>query len=101
MIELTAHPRGTVLRVRARPGARVDAILGEHAGALRIAVTAAPERGKANAAIARSLAEAIGCRPSEIEILSGEGSREKRFLIAGLDPEALRSLLKAVLPPAD
>ena len=52
MIALSAHClRGTILPVRAQPGAKKNAVLGERAGALRVAVSAAPERGKANEAI--------------------------------------------------
>lgn len=101
MIDLTEHAEGSVLPVRAQPGARKDAILGERAGALRVAVTAAPERGKANAAIARLLAEALGCRPSRVALLSGETAREKRFLISGLTPEELHLRLAAALPATE
>lgn len=83
MIELTDHPRGTVVPVRARPGARKDAILGEHAGALRVAVTTKPEAGKANVAIQTVLARALGFKSNQIDLLSGQTSREKRFLIVG------------------
>ena len=96
MIELTPHARGTVLPVRARPGARKDAIVGVHAGALRVAVSAVPERGKANAAIQDLLASALGVRSSEIDLLSGQSAREKRFLIVGLTPEELRPRLDAL-----
>ncbi len=90
MIELSAHPRGTVLPVRARPGSRKDAIVGEHAGCLRVAVSAAPERGKANTAIMEVLADALGIKPSQIDLLSGETSREKRFLIVGISADDVR-----------
>jgi hypothetical protein len=92
-VELSAHAEGTIVPVRAQPGARRDAIVGVHAGALRVAVTAAPERGKANEAIAAVLAEALGCRPSQVALLSGAASRQKRFLVVGLAPEQVRGRL--------
>jgi hypothetical protein len=98
MIELTAHAQGTVLPVHAQPGARRNAILGARAGALRVAVTAAPEKGKANAAIAAFLADSLGCRASQVALLSGQTGRQKRFLIAGIDPAALRPRIEALLP---
>lgn len=97
MIELTDHPRGTVLPVRARPGARKDAILGEHAGALRVAVATKPEAGKANVAIQGVLAQALGFKASQIDLLSGQTSREKRFLIVGETPEEVRSRLDTLM----
>ena len=70
----------------AHPGAKRDGIIGERAGALRVAVTAAPEKGKANEAIQSVLAEALGCKANQITLLSGETSRRKRFLIDGITP---------------
>jgi uncharacterized protein YggU (UPF0235/DUF167 family) len=62
-----------------------------------VAVTAAPERGRANAAIAAVLAEALGCRASQIVLLSGETAREKRFLVAGLSAADLLARITAAL----
>jgi uncharacterized protein len=97
VIAVSAHERGSILPVRAQPGARKNALLGERAGALRVAVTAAPERGKANEALAEVLAEALGLRPSQVALLSGETSREKRFLIVGLGPEELLARIASSL----
>ncbi|SIN97054.1 hypothetical protein SAMN05444166_1841 [Singulisphaera sp. GP187] len=96
MIELTDHPRGTVLPVRARPGARKNAILGEHAGSLRVAVATKPEGGKANVAILGVLAQALGFKTSQIDLLSGQTSREKRFLIVGQTIDEVRGRLDAL-----
>ena len=101
MIEFSPHERGTVLRVKAQPNARKNGILGERAGCLRVGVTVAPERGKANAAIAEVLAEALGCRGSNLVLLSGETAREKRFLVLDLDAEALRHRLEPLISQPD
>jgi len=93
VIALTAHARGTVVPVRAQPGAKKNAVLGERAGALRVAVSAAPEKGKANAAIGSVLAEALGCKPSQVGLLTGATSRVKTFLVSGLTPDDLRRRL--------
>ena len=50
-ITITPHAEGATLAVRAQPGARKNAVLGEQAGALKVAVTAPPEDGRANAAL--------------------------------------------------
>jgi uncharacterized protein (TIGR00251 family) len=97
VIELTPHAEGTVVAVRAQPGARRNAIVGEHAGALRVAVTAPPERGKANAAIEATLAQALGLKASRVGLISGSSSREKRFLIVGLTADEVRSRIAALL----
>jgi len=86
--------------VLAHPGSKRDAILGERAGALRVAVTAAPEKGNANAAIQTVLAEAIACGRNQITLLSGETARRKRFLIEGIPPdELIRRLAVLVANP--
>jgi len=100
VIALTAHEGGTILPVRAQPGARKNAILGERGGSLRVAVSVAPERGKANAAIEEVLADAIGCKASQIGLLSGETSRTKRFLISGVTPDELQRRLAGLIAPA-
>jgi uncharacterized protein (TIGR00251 family) len=81
MIELESHADGTILPVKAHAGARRNAIGKVQAGALQVSVTQAPEKGKANKAIIAVLAEALGVRKSQIELLSGETSPQKRFLV--------------------
>jgi uncharacterized protein YggU (UPF0235/DUF167 family) len=56
---------------------------------LKVAVTQAPERGKANRAIIELLADALGLRKSQITLLSGETSQQKQFLITGIAAEVL------------
>ena len=97
MIALTIHAQGVILQVHAQPGTRKNAVTGEHAGALKVAVSAAPEKGKANAAVAAVLAEALGCKPSQVEIHSGQASREKKFLVTGITAEELRKRLDALM----
>ena len=97
MIELSPHAAGTVVPVRAQPGARRNAVLGERSGALRVAISAAPEKGKANAAIQEVLAEALGCRASQVSLLSGETSREKKFVVSGIAPDELRRRIDALV----
>ena len=92
-LELKPHPAGTLLPVRALPGARHNKTGGIHDGALRIAVTAAPDQGKANTAIIRLLAKTLGIAKSRITLHSGETSRTKVFLIQGLTEQELASQL--------
>jgi len=91
MIELRSHARGVVLAVRAQPRARRAGIVGQHAGALKVAVAEAPEKGKANEAILQLLCSALGLRRSQVLLLSGEASRNKKVLLVGVDPDQLRA----------
>src|SRR5438132_1411153 len=97
MIAVEPHGQGSILPVRAQPGAKVNAVRDEHGGALRVAVTAPPERGRANAAIIALLADALSCKASQIALLSGATARRKRFLILGLSPEELRARIAVAL----
>jgi uncharacterized protein (TIGR00251 family) len=96
VIALTAHAEGVVLPVRAQPGARKAGVLGEHAGALKVAVTAPPQDGRANEALVAVLREALGLKRSQIELIAGATSRDKKFLIRGVTLETLRERLEGL-----
>lgn len=97
MIRLQPHPEGVILEVRAQPGARKNAIIGEYAGALKLAVTAAPERGRANKALIELLREVLGLKRFQVELLSGDASQNKSFLIRGLSVEELQARLACLI----
>jgi uncharacterized protein len=86
VIALEPHAEGTILPVRAQAGARRNGIKGIHDGALQVMVTQAPEKGKANKAIIAVLAENLGLRKSQIELLTGETSPQKRILVKAIIP---------------
>jgi uncharacterized protein (TIGR00251 family) len=96
-ITITPHPEGATLAVRAQPGAKRNAVLGEQAGALKVAVTAPPEDGRANAALVEVLRDWLGLKRSQVELAGGPTSRNKVFLIRGLDAEELTALVTSRL----
>lgn len=101
MIGLAPHPAGTILPVRAQPGARRNALEGIREGQLRVSVTQAAEKGKANQAIVGLLCKVLGLRRSQVELLSGESSRQKRFLVRGMTPDELaQRIAEALAGPA-
>jgi len=93
MIQCKQDGDSLLVPVRVQPGASRERIAGEHAGALKIAVTCPPERGRANAAAADILAQALGLRPSAVRLVSGQTSRNKIFRVTGITPEAVNRLL--------
>jgi uncharacterized protein (TIGR00251 family) len=97
MIAITEHAEGCVLPVRAQPGARRNGVQGEQNGALKVAVTAPPEDGRANAALVEVLREALGVKRSQIELVSGQTSREKKFLVRGMKKAELERLVAALV----
>jgi uncharacterized protein (TIGR00251 family) len=97
VIELGEHADGCVLPVRAQPGARKAGVLGEQGGALKVAVTAPPEDGRANKALTEALRAALGLKRSQVELLSGDKSRDKKFLVRGVTGAELRAKLESLL----
>ena len=85
---LRAVAGGVTLAVRAQPGAKrmaISGIYGEGATAqLKVAVHAPPLEGRANSALIEYLAETFSLPRGAVEILSGEGSRNKVVLLRGL-----------------
>lgn len=97
MLELAQNELGVIVPIRAHAGARRNAVLGVRAGALRVAVTPAPEKGKANQAIVALLSKAIGVPKSAIEIVSGETSPQKRLLVRNIEIEQLRQTIATII----
>ncbi|MFT4150854.1 MAG: DUF167 domain-containing protein [Paracoccaceae bacterium] len=69
---------GAEFALRVTPGARRNALTME-GRAIRIAVTAPPEDGKANAAVAAALAHALGVAKSRLTLIRGATARDKLF----------------------
>lgn len=86
-----------VLRVRAQPGARTTGVVGRHGSALKVRVSAPPDRGKANDALAVALADALGVPPRQITLVSGATNRSKRFRVEGCTADDLRAVLRRLL----
>jgi uncharacterized protein (TIGR00251 family) len=89
---------GAVLvKVRASPGASRQRVVGVHGDALKVAVSAPPERGRANEACARALAQALRVKPGQVRLASGATSRDKWFRVEGLTLKDLEDALRALL----
>jgi uncharacterized protein (TIGR00251 family) len=83
MVALAVERCGEALRIRVRvkPRSSKSRILGSWMGVLEIALAAPPLHGEAHSELIRTLAAALGCGKSAIEIVSGASSRSK--LVAG------------------
>jgi uncharacterized protein (TIGR00251 family) len=86
-------PVGVTIRLKAIPGAKSDQIAGVLGDRLKVRVSAPPEGGKANKAICALLAKALGCKPRDVEIVSGQTSPEKLAKITGIDTQTARQEL--------
>ena len=89
-----------VLTVKVAPGARKDEITGWMGDALKLRVSAPPEKGRANQAVAALLARALSTRRDRVVIVAGAGSRRKRVRIEDLSPGEVRERIRATLERA-
>ncbi|ETX15856.1 hypothetical protein OCH239_11785 [Roseivivax halodurans JCM 10272] len=71
---------GSTLSLRVTPRASRDAVE-ETAAGLKVRVTAPPEDGKANAAVQKLLAKALGIAKTRLTLIAGQTSRDKVFRI--------------------
>lgn len=70
-------PPGTEFPVKATPKARRNVVEPDGTGGFRVWTTAAPEDGKANAAICALLADHLGLPKSRLSVVRGATSRQK------------------------
>jgi uncharacterized protein (TIGR00251 family) len=95
MIPIRDTPGGTVFAVKLHPRAKKNAITGVVGDALKLAVTAPPIDGRANAACVEFLANLFAMPRSSVTIASGETSRRKIIRVAGLSADEVRRKLEA------
>jgi len=81
------------ISVRVTPRGGRDAIDGWDGDVLRVRVAAPPVEGRANEAMLRLLAKALGVAPSRVALASGAGSRVKVVEVEGMTVEQARSAL--------
>jgi uncharacterized protein (TIGR00251 family) len=98
-VHLEETPQGTRLKLRVVPGASRDRVVGVLGDALKICVSAAAEKGKANKRIVAMLAACLGVASRDVQVVAGETSRDKRVLVVGLSTTELRNRLTTVLRP--
>ena len=95
---------GVRLFVRLTPRARreaIDGVVTEPDGrvALKVAVTAPPEDGKANDALIALLGKSWRLPKRAFEIVGGAADRRKTLLVSG-DPASLAALIAAHIEPS-
>lgn len=83
--------------VRIQPRAAKNGVSRMQDGSLKIRLTAPPVDGAANEALVRFLSDTLSVSKSQVEIVSGHTSREKRVKIVGMSEEEVIQLLN----PAD
>ncbi len=93
MIKTREMEDGIVVSVKVQPNSSKDWVVGEYADQIKIAVTVAPEKGKANKAVIKLFAKLLGIKNSDVQIISGETSRDKELFIRNITEEDLHRLV--------
>jgi uncharacterized protein (TIGR00251 family) len=86
---------GVQFAVKVVPGASRERIVGAYGEALKVAVAAPPEGGKANAAVCTLLASLFGVPAHAVEVVAGHGNPRKVVAVRGLAIAAARARLDA------
>ena len=86
-----------LLRVHVQPGAGRSAAVGRHGDALKVRVAAPPVGGRANEATVALLASSFDIPERQIELVSGESSRTKRFNLGKVDAEEFERRLRLLV----
>jgi uncharacterized protein (TIGR00251 family) len=92
VIPYTESGGALVFRVQVVPRASLSEIVGEHNGALRVRLAAAPVDSAANEALIRTLALAYKVSRRAVQITAGHTSKLKQVSVTGAAPETLAEL---------
>jgi uncharacterized protein YggU (UPF0235/DUF167 family) len=79
---MTAFSR---VQVRVSPGGACDRVVGRYGDGWKVSVVAAPEDGKANAAVIRLLATELDLPRRDVTLVSGKAARTKVVALTGID----------------
>ena len=93
MIPIREAAGACTFHVRVQPRARRNEIVREVGEALKLAITAPPVEGKANAACIELLAKILDVPKSSVSIAAGETSRNKLVRVVGLTADEIRRRL--------
>ncbi len=94
MIELFETTNAVTFSIRVIPRGSRSEIVGEHDGALKVKLASPPVNGAANAELIKLFAENFGVSKSDIEIVSGETSKNKRIKINNLSKSKFDEVIK-------
>ena len=84
---------GVVFTVKVVPGSSRTAVCGLLDEMLKIKVSAAPEKGKANKCLLDFLAKQLGVKKNAVKIVSGKSNPVKSVQVLGISVEQLLNKL--------
>ncbi|NIF34260.1 YggU family protein [Enterobacter sp. Cy-643] len=99
MSAVTQQPDGLVLRLYIQPKASRDSLVGAHGDELKVAITAPPVDGQANAHLVKYLAKQFRVAKGQVVIEKGELGRHKQVKI--IDPQQIPTEVAALIAPLE
>ena len=90
---LKLHPRGTVISLHVQPRSSLNQVIGLHGDCLKLKLTSPPVDGAANKCCREYLAKLFKLPKSDVTLISGDKSRQKRILLHGLKPLFVEAIL--------
>jgi len=87
---------GALLLVKVVPGSSRSGIVAVLGNSLKVSTSSPPEKGKANAAVAALLSEALHIDRRSVNLAAGQTSSRKTYRISGLGAEAIRQALSEI-----
>jgi uncharacterized protein (TIGR00251 family) len=94
---VTTSKDAVLIDVFVQPRAAKDALVGVHGRALKLKVKAPPVDDRANAAVVKFFATALGVPKGRVALVSGHSSRHKRLAVEGVSPELVVDAIERVL----
>lgn len=93
-MDLESQGYGCLLKIHVTPRGSKNAVTGWREDSLCIKLTAPPVEGAANALLIKYIADLLGLRKQDVQLVSGDKSREKTLRISGLSLEDIKTRLK-------
>ena len=87
--------RSERLKIKVVPGASSSEICGWLGDALKVRVSAPPEKGKANLLVQRVVAKALSVPEGSVRIISGKASPQKVMEVDGLTIQEIKQRIES------
>ena len=81
--------RGVAFVAKVVPGSSRTGVAGVLDGMLKVKISAAPEKGRANQSLVGFLADRLGVKKNAVSIVSGSRKPTKQIEVRGITPEML------------
>ena len=96
-LKIIQTPDEVNFQVKVVPASSKTCFEGIYGDMLKVKLSAAPEKGKANEALVDFLAEKLGIKKKFIKVVSGQTSKTKKIAVEQITPQELLEKLRIVL----